>query len=140
MDGLLLEGQKGSGMPLQYNSQNAPNTYLQRKLFARRGKLDDNSRLPWTSFEMVLREPSPIPPAFDFARFLASSITFMIYLEEVSVYFNDWCLVKINKSIGPPQLHQLPRNLSRTSPNSYMTVSGLRVTRMSNIDYVGAFR
>ncbi|KAF9451267.1 hypothetical protein P691DRAFT_796992 [Macrolepiota fuliginosa MF-IS2] len=98
------------------------------QLFARRGKLDDDSLSQWTSFDMVLREPSPIPPAFDFARFLSSSITFMTYLEEVSVYLNDWCLVKLRKTVGPPQMHQLPRGLSQKSPNNYMVVKGLKVT------------
>ncbi|KAF5351976.1 hypothetical protein D9756_007388 [Leucocoprinus leucothites] len=82
------------------------------QLYARRGQLEDDNQSSWTSFEMDLREPTPIPPAFDFTRFLASSITFMTYLEEVAVYFDDWCLVKLKKAVGHPQVHQLPRDLS----------------------------
>jgi len=81
---------------------------------------------------MVLREPMPIPSAFDLTRFLASSITFMTYLEEVSVYFNDWCLVKLNKAVGYSQVHQLPRDFSGRSPNNFMTITGLKMTRKFN--------
>ncbi|KAJ6495551.1 hypothetical protein C8R47DRAFT_1213045 [Mycena vitilis] len=63
------------------------------QLFARRGPLPptapQTSTDNWTSFEMPLRQPVPMPVAFDFTRFLASSITFMANLSEVSVYFDD---------------------------------------------------
>ena len=52
---------------------------------------------PWTTFQMTLREPGPIPPALDLTRFLASSITFMTHLSEVSVYFDDKRLVRLSK-------------------------------------------
>lgn len=129
VDGVLLEGQEGPGASIIVKFVNVFEIYnLFYKLFARRGKLDEDSRSVWTSFEMVLREPTSIPPAFDLARFLASSITFMIHLEEISVYFNDWCLIRLKKAVGLPQVHQLPRGLSRRSPNNYMSVSELKVT------------
>ncbi|KXN90205.1 hypothetical protein AN958_04695 [Leucoagaricus sp. SymC.cos] len=98
------------------------------QLFARRGQLASADESPWTSFDMILREPSPMPPAFDFARFLASSVTFMTYLEEVAVYFDDWCLIKLSKAVGYPKLRQLPQDLSGKSPNNYMTINGLKMT------------
>jgi hypothetical protein len=61
------------------------------QLFVRRGALptdqippssDEGRGNPWTTFEMDLREPQPIPSPFDFTRFLASSITFMNSLSE----------------------------------------------------------
>jgi len=131
VDGFLLERQKGSGTLSQLYSW-FDFSYPFQKLFARRGKLEDVNQSPWTSFEMVLREPTPIPPAFDLTRFLASSITFMTYLQEVSVYFNDWCLVKLNKAVGYAQVHQLPRDFEGRSPNNYMTVTGLKMTRKFN--------
>ena len=50
-----------------------------RQLLARRGETESTGEEAekWTSFEMPLREAGPIPVAFDFTRFLASSITFM---------------------------------------------------------------
>lgn len=78
---------------------------------------------------MLLREPAPIPPAFDLTRFLTSSITFMTYLQEISVYFNDYCLLKLKKAVGIHQSHQIPRGLSLTSPNKYMSVVSLREIR-----------
>lgn len=138
MDGFLLEGQKGSGTLTIYEIPKFLSNVF-HKLFARRGKLDDDSRSPWTSFEMVLREPLPIPPAFDFTRFLASSITFMTHLEEISVYLDSWQLVKLNKSLGSSQLYAVPRGLSCTSPNKYMTVNGLKVTRTFDVCYPMSF-
>ncbi|KAF8549064.1 ATPase domain of HSP90 chaperone/DNA topoisomerase II/histidine kinase, partial [Imleria badia] len=51
------------------------------QLYVRRGNLPSRE-IPnqWTTFEMPLREAGPIPPALDFLRFLASSITFMVNL------------------------------------------------------------
>src|SRR5271154_2864194 len=86
----------------------------------------------WTSFEMPLREPSPIPSAFDFTRFLASSITFMAHLSEVSVYFNDKRLVKLTKTSGVSKLSSIPLGLKATSPRGIMTVTELHSTRMTS--------
>jgi hypothetical protein len=128
MDGFLLERQKGPST-CQVSTLRDIFQIPSTQLFARRGKLDDNHLSSWTSFEMVLREPSPIPPPFDLTRFLTSSITFMTHLQEISVYFNDWCLLKLKKAVGLPQLHQIPRGLSLTSPNKYMSVTSLREIR-----------
>ncbi|KAI9569179.1 hypothetical protein HD554DRAFT_2093722, partial [Boletus coccyginus] len=49
------------------------------------------------TFEMTLREAGPIPPAFDFMRFLASSITFMVHLD---VYFDEHRIGHIEQSPG----------------------------------------
>lgn len=103
------------------------------QLFARRGHLpedegDAKSRA-WTSFGMVLREPAPIPLAFDFTRFLASSLTFMRTLNEVSVFFDDKRLVKLNKASGLPRDLGVPKGLNCRSPTGIMTVDGIQCTR-----------
>ncbi|KAK7445396.1 hypothetical protein VKT23_014813 [Stygiomarasmius scandens] len=100
------------------------------QLFARRGNLPDSNGPPseWTSFEMSLREPSPIPVAFDFTRFLASSITFMSYLSEVSVYFDDKRLVRLSKTSGLPKQLGMPQGIQTWSKMKIMNVTTLRST------------
>lgn len=96
------------------------------KLFARRGNLPNRTDDPWTTFEMELREPTPIPAPFDFTKFLVSSITFMVHLREVSVYFDDRRLVHLTKDAGTPKQLTIPRNLRCTSTQGLMTVKGLK--------------
>ncbi|KAK7057384.1 hypothetical protein R3P38DRAFT_2840641 [Favolaschia claudopus] len=104
------------------------------QLFARRGSLpttipDDPDRV-WTVFEMPLRQPVPAPVAFDFIRFLASSITFMRYLSEVSVYFDDKRLVRLQKASGVSKSLQIPKSLQKRSPLGAMNVTGVSATSL----------
>ncbi|KAI9511382.1 hypothetical protein F5148DRAFT_1172037 [Russula earlei] len=101
------------------------------QLFARRGTVPpsiDNVADPWTTFQMTLREPGPIPPAFDFTRFLVSSITFMTHLSEVSVYFDDKCLVRLSKVSGVPKEVPMLKGLKSTSHESMMNVRSIQKT------------
>ena len=77
---------------------------------------------------MDLREPAPIPVAFEFTRFLASSITLMAHLREVSVYFDDKRLVHLTKDAATPKQLAIPHGLSPTSPMGFMNVKGLKST------------
>ena len=99
------------------------------KLFARRGDLPHQTNDPWTTFEMDLREPTPIPAAFDFTRFLVSSITFMAHLREVTVYFDDKRLVHLTKDAGIPKQLVIPRSLRPTSTMGFMNIKGLKSAR-----------
>jgi hypothetical protein len=103
------------------------------KLYARRGDLPDKTNDPWTKFEMDLREPTPIPAAFDFTKFLVSSITFMVHLREVSVYIDDKRLVRLTKDAGTPKQLAIPRNLRPTSTHGFMNVKGLKSTRNQSV-------
>ena len=78
---------------------------------------------------MTLREAGPIPPAFDFMRFLASSITFMVHLNDVSVYFDEHCIGRINKSPGVAKAIDLPRGLKRSSQLNVMNVKAVQSHR-----------
>jgi len=135
MDGILLERQEGSSKHLRRHPLYLV-LRLSFKLFARRGNLPDSNGPPseWTSFEMSLREPSPIPVAFDFTRFLASSITFMSYLSEVSVYFDDKRLVRLSKTSGLPKQLGMPQGIQTWSKMKIMNVTTLRSTRASLIN------
>ena len=78
---------------------------------------------------MTLREPTPIPPAFDFTRFLVSSITFMAHLSEVSVYFDDKRLVRLSKDGGVPKEVPMLKGLKSTSPEGMMNVKSIQTMR-----------
>lgn len=78
---------------------------------------------------MPLREAAPIPIAFDLTRFLASSITFMAHLAEVSVYFDDKRLTKLSKSTGIPRELGVPKGLQKSSRLGYMSVRGVQSRR-----------
>lgn len=85
---------------------------------------------PWTSFQMDLREPGPIPSPFDFTRFVASSITFMTHLSEVSIYFDDKRLARLTKASGIPRAVGIPKHLKRSSVKNLMTATGIKSTCM----------
>ena len=102
------------------------------QLFARRGNAPasvDEVVDQWTTFQMTLREPGPIPPAFDFTRFLVSSITFMTHLSEVSVYFDDKRLVRLSKDSGMSTDVPMLKGLKATSPEGMMNVKSIQTMR-----------
>jgi hypothetical protein len=84
---------------------------------------------------MTLREPGPIPGALDFARFLASSITFMTHLSEVSVYFDDKRLVRLSKNRGMSKEMPMPNSLKGTSPEGMMSVKAIETMREFCCDF-----
>lgn len=128
MDGVLLEGQERSGALALLFVCWLEEAHI-HKLFARRGNLPNKTHDSWTTFEMDLREPTPIPVAFDFTRFLVSSITFMAHLREVSLYFDDKRLVHLTKDAGAPTQLTIPRGLRPTSTMGFMNVKGLKSAR-----------
>jgi hypothetical protein len=130
MDELLLEGQEGSGK-LCFYTIFEPHANKLLQLYVRRSASTsvDDVVDPWTIFQMTLREPGPIPAALDFTRFLASSITFMTHLSEVSVYFDDKRLVTLSKNHGMPKEMPIPNGLTGTSPEGTMNVKSIEAMR-----------
>ena len=98
------------------------------QLFARHGRLPNQTSDPWTVFEMKLREPAPIPAVFDFTRFLVSSITFKTHLREVVVYFDNKQIVRLSKAAGIPKQLTTPRGLKPTSVTGFMNIKALKAT------------
>jgi Protein of unknown function (DUF3684) len=131
MDELLLEGQEESGQLYLYAAFRARINILPQ-LYVRRGTVPasvEDVVDPWTTFQMTLREPGPIPSALDFTRFLASSITFMTHLSEVSVYFDDKRLVTLSKTRGMSKEIPMLNGLKGTSPEGMMNVKAIETTR-----------
>jgi hypothetical protein len=102
------------------------------QLYVRRGAIPasvDGVVDPWTTFQMTLREPGSLPPAFELTRFLISSITFMTHLSEVSVYFDDKRLVKLSKDCGMSKEVPMLKGLKGTSPEGMMNVKSIETMR-----------
>ncbi|KAK2467792.1 hypothetical protein APHAL10511_000087 [Amanita phalloides] len=97
------------------------------QLFARRGDQPSESPSAWTSFELVLRDPAPMPSAFDLTRFISSSIVFMSRLSQVSIYFDNKCLAKLTKASGIPRELGIPNGLNHVSPQKTMRAKGLTI-------------
>jgi hypothetical protein len=104
------------------------------QLFARRGNLppvpfpatSDHATCPaalqWTTFTMPLRVASTLPRTpLDIARFLATSLTFMRNLVDVSMFFNEHRLVRVTKSAGRPK----PLTFFANRLDSQTTASGM---------------
>jgi hypothetical protein len=104
------------------------------QLYVRRGTGGDAVDA-WTTFQMTLREPGPMPPAFDFTRFLVSSIAFMTHLSDVSVYFDDKRLVKLSKTCRVPKKVPMLKELKCLSPGGMMNVKSIKTTREFNFCY-----
>lgn len=102
------------------------------QLYARRGNLPESANIDpyreWTTFEMGLREAAPMPTAFDFVRFLTSSITFMAHLDDVAVWFDGKRLAKVTKDKGVPRALSIPHGLRNTSDQGIMAVKRVNST------------
>jgi hypothetical protein len=102
------------------------------QLYVRHGSIPasvDGVVDPWTIFRMTLREPGPIPATLELTRFLASSITFMTHLSEVSVYFDNKQLVRLSKNRGVSKKVPMLRGLKGTSLKGMMNVKSIETTR-----------
>ena len=109
-----------------------PTILLYLQLYVRRGTMpapvDDVVDL-WTTFQMTLREPGPIPSAFDLTQFLVSSIRFMTHLSEVSIYLDDKRLVRLSKDCGASKEVAMLQGLEGTSPEGMMNVKSIETMR-----------
>ncbi|KAI6022005.1 hypothetical protein EDC04DRAFT_2937394 [Pisolithus marmoratus] len=85
----------------------------------------------WTTFKMPLREDAPMPPFSELIQFLASSITFMVHLKDVTVFFDNRPVGQIIKSVGQSQAIPIPSELERSSPEKIMFVESVRQYRKS---------
>ncbi|KAI6152579.1 hypothetical protein BKA82DRAFT_4013016 [Pisolithus tinctorius] len=79
----------------------------------------------WTTFKMPLREAAPMPPVSELMQFLASSITFMVDLKDVTVFFDDYLVGQINKSLGQSQAIPIPAELVRWTPEKNLIVKSV---------------
>ncbi|KAF8119633.1 hypothetical protein EV363DRAFT_1461533 [Boletus edulis] len=93
--------------------------------------LKTETRDLWTTFDIPLREAAPMPPIAELMQFLASSITFMVRLENVAIFFDGRRVGQINKSLGHSQPIPITDELWRSSPENIMMVKLVEKHRKS---------
>ncbi|POV96419.1 hypothetical protein PSHT_15145 [Puccinia striiformis] len=96
------------------------------QLVTRRGVNPSPSE--WTSFIMDVRSPSPMPPPFEFSRFLATSLAFTTQIRSVSLYFDDHLMCKLDKKLAPPQVLSTLSNISLSTSSSMMKIQSVEQT------------
>ncbi|KAF8555454.1 hypothetical protein OG21DRAFT_1483894 [Imleria badia] len=102
------------------------------QLHIRQGDLpSEQTTCRGTIIEIPLREPSPIPLMIDFARFLATSITFMVYLKDIRVFFDGHHIAHIRKLPELTEVLDLPIALEHSSPKKTMVVDGIQYHRFA---------
>jgi hypothetical protein len=72
-----------------------------------------------------------MPPVSEFMQFLASSITFMVHLKDVVVFFDHDFVGQINKSLGQSQDIPISTELKQWSPGKNMIVKSVQKYRES---------
>ncbi|KAI6119158.1 hypothetical protein EDD16DRAFT_1791884 [Pisolithus croceorrhizus] len=85
----------------------------------------------WTTFKMPLREHAPMPRVSGLMKFLATSITFMVHLKDVAVFFDSRPVGRITKYLGQSKDVPIPEDLQRRSPKQIMMVKSVWQHRKS---------
>ncbi|KAI6017065.1 hypothetical protein EDC04DRAFT_2608171 [Pisolithus marmoratus] len=80
----------------------------------------------WMTLKMPPWEAAPMPPILQFMQFLSSSITFMIHLKNVTVFFDHHHVGQIHKSLGQSQVIPIPTELKWQSPVGNMTMDSVQ--------------
>ncbi|KAH7102661.1 hypothetical protein BKA62DRAFT_97201 [Auriculariales sp. MPI-PUGE-AT-0066] len=99
-------------------------------LQVKRGPRTAPSGQRWTTFQMELRQPSPMPNPLDVARFVATSLSFMRKLSKVTIWFDDVSLCIVSKETTGEHSLKLPRSLKTKSSSGFMNVDGLAVREL----------
>ncbi|WFD04595.1 hypothetical protein MOBT1_003308 [Malassezia obtusa] len=87
--------------------------------------------MPWTTFLMALREPTPFPESpLALCQFLATSLTFTAGVRRIALYLDDRLLCRLTKDVGAPQPVAPSRHLSGVSPKRMLRVQALHSTAL----------
>ena len=102
-------------------------------LFTRRAhapaQAASSTGVPWTTFLMALREPTPFPESpLALCQFLATSLTFTSHVRSVGLYLDDQLLCHLDKHVGAPEPLVPSRHLRATSPEKIMAVQELHTS------------
>lgn len=102
------------------------------QLYARSGALPaDQMDDGQTSFTMDLRNPAPLDGPLDLARFLVTSLTFMLKIRRVEMWIDDWNILALSKDVGvntPVETASFSRRRGLTSPEGIMRIQGVDST------------
>ncbi|KAG8927834.1 hypothetical protein FRC02_007727 [Tulasnella sp. 418] len=103
------------------------------KLVARVGEIPSSmeneiapSGSPWSIFDIFLREEAPFSGNYlEFTRFLATSLTFVQHIVQVSVFIDDHQVAHIQKEMDQPKQMTVPPYFNRTTPLGMMDLKGV---------------
>ena len=99
-------------------------TDYQNQLFK---EFADCSPDSWTSVELELRVPEPLPVLADLTRFLVSSVAFLTNIDSISIYLDGQEFLHIQKqSFKSPVDIPIPPHL--TTPSQTLTVECIQRT------------
>ncbi|WFD00824.1 hypothetical protein MYAM1_003577 [Malassezia yamatoensis] len=102
-------------------------------LFTRRAQAPQtdvsSTGVPWTTFLMSLREPTPFPESpLALTQFLATSLLFTANVGCVRLWIDDQLLCVLNKDLGAPQPVSPSRHLNGASPKRLLRVENMHAT------------
>lgn len=104
-------------------------------LFTRRAQSPQtdvsSTGMPWTTFLMALREPTPFPESpLALCQFLATSLTFTTGVRRIALYLDDQLLCRLSKEVDSPQAVNPSRHLNGTSPGRMLRVQTMQSTAL----------
>lgn len=113
-------------------------------LFTRRApapaKETSENGMPWTTFLMALREPTPFPESpLTLCQFLATSLTFTSKVRSIRFFMDEQLLCRLEKHVGLPQILKPSRHLKPTSPEKLLCAQSLCASSLQVQVHVARF-
>lgn len=98
------------------------------------------SGMPWTTFLMALREPTPFPESpLALCQFLATSLTFTAHVRSVALYVDEVLVCRLEKDACAPQPLSPSRHLRVTSPDKLLKAQALHTSSVQVHVHVARF-
>ncbi|KAG8216244.1 hypothetical protein J3R82DRAFT_8285 [Butyriboletus roseoflavus] len=82
----------------------------------------------WTSIELELRKPEPLPMLTDLTRFLVSSVAFLTHIDTFVVHLDSERVLHVEKQAESPVGIPIPEHLKPTTPQEALTVESIQRT------------
>ncbi|KAG8216243.1 hypothetical protein J3R82DRAFT_8284 [Butyriboletus roseoflavus] len=82
----------------------------------------------WTSIELELRKPEPLPMLADLTRFLVSSVAFLTHIDTFSVNLDSQRVLRVEKQVESSAEIPIPEHLKPTTPQEALTVESIQRT------------
>ena len=80
----------------------------------------------WTSVELELRNPEPLPSLSDLTRFLISSVALLTHIDTLSVHLDSQRVLRIQKEVESPVDISFPEHLKPTTSGGILTVQSIQ--------------
>ncbi|KAJ3216334.1 hypothetical protein HK099_005915 [Clydaea vesicula] len=109
------------------------------QLFTKRGSLPERDEL--TTFLLELREPMDLMDIQSFGKFIATSLAFTKCLHEVTVNFNEICVLSFKKKVSNPKLVEFKKSsFNLSSPNKIFYLNEVELKKIQldvsiNLEY-----